>query len=145
MHRFTMTAVALGVLSACMAPSMRADDIDKETRLTIDQPVQVQDTLLAPGQYVFKLTQPSNSLSVVSIYNADRTRLETIVLGWAAYRADAGDPKLFSISQPEGNRPATLETWFFAGANYGVEFPAARKPGTAAHVSKSNGKQQNTD
>ncbi len=144
MHRFTMTAVALGLLSACFAPSMRANDLDKETRLTIDQPVQVQDTLLAPGQYLLKLTQPNNSLSVVSIYNADRSRLEGVIMGWAAYRTDAGDQKLFSISPQEGNQPAQLQTWFFAGDNYGVEFPAARKSGETGHVSKSTRKQQNT-
>jgi hypothetical protein len=37
---------------------MQADERNKETRLTISQPLQVQDTLLAPGQYVFELIGP---------------------------------------------------------------------------------------
>jgi hypothetical protein len=143
MHRFTMTAVALGLLSANCVPSLRASDTDKETRITITQPLQVQDTLLAPGQYLFRLTQPNSSLTVVSIYNADRTRLEGIIMGWSAYRVEADDQSLFSISQPNGNQPAQLQSWFFPGDNYGVEFATTGKGGEVARASKSGGKQQN--
>jgi hypothetical protein len=143
MHRFTMTAVALGLLSASYVPSLRASETDKETRITITQPLQVQNTLLAPGQYLFRLTQPNSSLNMVSIYNADRTRLEGIIMGWSAYRVEADDQSLFSISQPNGNQPAQLQSWFFPGDNYGVEFPVARKTSEIGQVSKSSGKQQN--
>jgi len=122
MNRFRMTAATLALLSAYLVPSMRADDSNKETHLTINQPLQIQDTLLAPGQYVFKLTEPDTNHSVVSIYKADSTRLEGIIMGWPAYRTDAGDKHLFTISQPEGNQPAKLQTWFYSGDNFGVEF-----------------------
>src|SRR5258708_389331 len=51
MNRFKMTAALLGLLTPCVAPTLRADDWNKETRLTTNQPLQVQDTVLAPGQY----------------------------------------------------------------------------------------------
>jgi hypothetical protein len=126
MKRFRMTAATLGLLSACLVPSMRADDSNKETRLTINQPLQIQDTLLAPGQYVFKLVEPDTSRSVVGVYNADSNRLEGFIMGWAAYRTDAGDKQLFTISQPEGNQPAKLQTWFYPGDNFGVEFSVVK-------------------
>jgi hypothetical protein len=142
MRRFTLTAVALCLLNAGFVPSTRASDTDKETRLAIDHPLQVQDTLLAPGQHLFRLTQPNSSLSVVTIYNADRTRLEGVITGWSAYRTAADDQNLFSICQPDGNQPAKLQAWFFAGNNYGVEFSVAGKASEIGHVSKSGGKQQ---
>ena len=74
MNRFRMTTATLGLLTASLVPSMRAGETDKETRMTINGPLQVQDTLLAPGQYVFRLTEPDIDHSVVSIYNADDTR-----------------------------------------------------------------------
>jgi hypothetical protein len=123
MNRLRITTAMLGLLTAGFAPSMRADESNKETRLTINQPLQVQDTLLAPGQYVFKLIEPG----VVSIHNADGTRSERIILGWSAYRIDAGDRKLFTVSQSQGNQPATLKYWFYPGDNFGFEF-AVRKP-----------------
>ena len=66
MNRLKTTTAMLGLLAAGFAPSMRADDSNKETRITVNQPLQVQDVLLAPGQHVLKLIQPG----IVSIYNA---------------------------------------------------------------------------
>jgi len=126
MNRFSMTAATLALLSAYLVPSVRADDSNKETHLTIDQPLQIQDTRLAPGQYVLKLADPDTNRSVVSVYNADGNRLEGIIVGWAAYRTDAGDKHQFTISQPEGNQPAKLQTWFYPGDNFGVEFSVVK-------------------
>ncbi len=134
MKRFKITFVMLGLLTAGFAPSMRADDRDKETRLTTNQPLQVGNILLAPGQYVFKLIDPG----VVSIYNADGTQPQGIILGWSAYREDAGDKKLFTVSQSQGNQPAALKYWFYPGDNSGLEFSA--KTLEAGQVARSKKK-----
>jgi hypothetical protein len=135
-----MIAAALGMISACAAPSLRADDNNKETRMTITQPLQVQDTLLAPGQYVFKLIDPG----VVSIYSADGTGPEALILGWAAYRADAGDKNLFTVSQSQGNQPAALKYWFYPGDNFGLEFSAKKLANETGRVVKSKTKGPTT-
>jgi len=140
MNRFKMTAATLGLLSASFVPSMRADESNKETRLTVNQPLQVQDTLLTPGEHVFKLIAPG----VVSIYNADGTRPEGIILGWSAYRADAGDKKLFTISQPQGEQPSKLQTWFYPRDNFGLEFPVKTLANETGRVMKSKPKGQTT-
>jgi hypothetical protein len=54
MNRLKITAVMLGLLTPCFAPSLRADERNKETRVTIKRPLQVKDTVLPPGQYLFK-------------------------------------------------------------------------------------------
>src|ERR1700719_664635 len=141
MNRFRMTAATLGLLSAFFVPSMRADESNKETHLTINQPLQVQDVLLAPGQYVFKLIEPG----VVSIHNADGTRPEGIILGKSAYRLDAGDKTLFTVSQSQGNQPATLKYWFYPGDNFGLEFSERKLAGESGRVVKSKGAGQTTD
>ncbi|HEY6330557.1 MAG TPA: hypothetical protein VI756_14565 [Blastocatellia bacterium] len=143
MNRFKMTAITLGLLSGYFMPSLRADDMNKETRLTIDGPLQVQDTVLAPGKYVFMLTDPNNDRTVVSIYDADRTHLEGIVIGVPAYRMDAGAKQMFTISQLQGDQQAKLRTWFFPGDNYGVEFVVKATVGKVHQVSKSNQKDHN--
>ena len=141
MNRFRMTAATMGLLCAYFVPAMRADESNKETHMTITQSLQVQDTLLAPGEHVFKLIEPG----VVSICNADGTRPEGIILGWSVYRADAGDKKLFTISQPQGNQPAKLQTWFYPGDTFGVEFSVTKKASETGRVNKSNGKGENAD
>lgn len=125
MNRLKTTFALLAVLTAGFAPWMQADQRNKETRLTISQPLQVQDTLLAPGQYDFKLV----GFGVVSIYNVDRNRSEGLVVGWHAYRVNGDDKKLFDVSQSQGDRPATLKTWFYPGDNSGLQF-STRTPGS---------------
>jgi hypothetical protein len=119
---------------------MRADDFNKETHFTINQPLQIQNAVFAPGQYILKLTDLSVNRVVVSVYNADGTRLEGIFLGFSAYRADAGDQKLITVSQPQGNDPGRLKTWFYAGDNYGVEFPVKNLTSEAKYIVDSNGR-----
>jgi hypothetical protein len=141
MNRFRMTAAILGLFTAGVVPSMRADDNNKETRMTINGPLQVQDTLLAPGEHVFKLIDPG----VVGIYNADGTREEGVILGWSAYRADAGDKELFTVSQSQGNQPATLKYWFYPGDNFGLEFPVKKRAIETGRVVKSKKRGEPTD
>ena len=141
MNRLTITTAMLGLLTAGFTPSMRADDSNKETRITINQPLQIQNVLLAPGQHVLKLIQPG----IVSIYNADGTRPEGLIEGWSAYRTDAGDKKLIIVSQSQGNQPATLKYWFYPGDNFGLEFPVEKPSAAIGRVVKPKGAGQTTD
>jgi len=141
MNRFKITTAMLGLLTACFAPNMRADDRNKETHLTISQPIQVQDVLLAPGQHVLRLI----ALDVVGIYNADGTRLQGTVMGLPAYRTNAGDEDMLTFSQPNGNEPATLRTWFYPDDSYGIDFSIRKPANQSGRVVKSKGKGQTTD
>lgn len=143
MNRFKAAAATFGLLSISLAPCMRADDFNKETVMTINRPLQVQDVVLAPGQHVFKLTQPNTDHTIVSIYNANQTQLEGVIMGMPAYRLDIDD-KMFSVSQPVGNQPAMLHTWYFAGNNSGIEFRTMTTSGQLAHAGKSKPNQPST-
>ena len=144
MNRLKLTAVVLGLLAAGFAPSLRADERNKATRVTTNQPLQVQDTVLPPGQYVFKLLQPDTNQNIVSIYSADGSRLEGIVVGISAYRANADDPKLLAVSQPVGDKPAILNDWFFPGASEGLEFRVTPPTIANPRLAKSKKKAQDT-
>ena len=123
MIRFKTTAAMFAFVAASVAPAVFADGRNKESRLTIDQPLQVQNAVLAPGEYIFKLTQPDSNHSVVSIYNADGSRLEAIVTGFSAYRSEPCDKGQFTFSHRQGGQPQALKTWFYRGDNFGIEFP----------------------
>lgn len=122
MNRFKTTAVILGLCAACFAPTMRGNNHDKETHLTIAQPIQVQGTVLQPGRYVFKLIESDVDQRVISIFNADNMRQAGIVIGSAAYRLNSADKTVFTFSKTGGNEPSTLKSWFYPGDNFGVEF-----------------------
>jgi hypothetical protein len=140
MNRFRVATAMLCLLAAGCAPTMRADDFNHETHFTINRPLQIENTVLAPGQYTLKLTDLIANRLVVSIYNDDGTQLDAIVLGVTAYREDAGDQKLMTVSQPQGNEPGRLKTWFYPGNNYGVEFPVNNLPRELTYLTNSNGR-----
>ncbi len=142
MNRFKVTVALLGLLAVGCAPNVLADDFNKETHFTINQPLQVQDTVLGPGSYVLKLTAADLDRVLVSIYDADG-RLEKIALGFAAYRADAGDPKMITVSQPQGDQPSKLKTWFYTGETFGVEFAEKGSAQPLKPVINSTGRVNN--
>ncbi len=74
------------VLTASLTMVAKADDWDKRTILTVNQPIQVTDQLLQPGQYVFKLADSSSNRHIVQIFNRDETRLIDTVLAVPNYR-----------------------------------------------------------
>src|SRR5258708_9028359 len=114
MNRLKMMSATLGMLSAILAPSLRADERDKTTYITTDQPLQIQGTLLAPGRYMFKLVSPDFDHRTVQIFNADGTRLETTILGNPAYRLEPTGARPLTIYHPPPGQPASLALVLYA-------------------------------
>ena len=62
----TIVGTVCGVaLAAGLAMLARADEWNKLTVLTVNQPIQMADKLLEPGQYVFKLLDSSSDRHIV--------------------------------------------------------------------------------
>jgi len=76
----TKTAKSISVLFSfivlCLAicTKTKGDEWDKKTILTFSGPVQVQDTRLEAGTYVFKLADTADR-HVVQIFNQDETQV----------------------------------------------------------------------
>jgi hypothetical protein len=77
---FTCFSTGIGVFRA------QADQWDKKTILTVDQPIQVTETLLEPGQYVLKLADSNSDRHIVQIFNRDQTRIIDTVLAIPSFR-----------------------------------------------------------
>lgn len=127
-HYFpTMATLAISLMGSVLVPTLRADQENKLTNITIDQSIDVQGTELPPGSYVIKLLgSPANRFTVL-IYNADESHLVATVLAIPAYRLQpTGDSKFMFYESKEGQAPA-LHTWFYPGDNSGFEFRAPRR------------------
>jgi hypothetical protein len=100
----------------------QADQWDKKTILTVNQPIQVQEKLLEPGQYVFKLLDSSSDRHIVQIFNGDQTQIIDTVLAIPNYRLQpTGDSRFAFWETPAGSAKA-LRAWFYPGDNFGQEF-----------------------
>ena len=137
-HYFpTMATLATSLMSGVLVPTLKADEENKLTNITIDQSIDVQGTVLPAGSYVIKLLgSPLNRFNFL-IYNADENHLIANVLAIPAYRLrPTGDSKFMFYESESGQAPA-LHTWFYPGDNSGFEFRAPRRNALA------NSKQSN--
>jgi len=120
----------LGVLLV-MASTARADQWDRLTKITFSGPVQVADTQLAAGTYVFKLMDDEGDRHIVQIFNADQTHLIATILAMPDFRMTPTSSTAVKFaesgngSQAEGTLPESgmaLKEWFYPGDSYGQEF-----------------------
>jgi hypothetical protein len=122
MYRKMFTGImGLMLLGIFVVPQGRADEADKKTIVTINGPIQVPGKVLPAGTYIFKLLD-SNDSTLVEIYNADQTRLITMVRGIPDYRTETPDNAILQLEERPSGQPEALKAWFYPGDNTGVEF-----------------------
>ncbi|HXM42183.1 MAG TPA: LPXTG cell wall anchor domain-containing protein [Bryobacteraceae bacterium] len=119
----TMLAT-LGMVLATSAVSnpTRADMWDKKTILTVNQPVQVTDTVLEPGQYVLKLLDSQSDRHIVQIFNSDQTHIINTVLAIPRERLIPSGKTEFTFWETPPGSYRALRTWYYPGDSYGQEF-----------------------
>jgi hypothetical protein len=111
------------VTGSVLAPSAQADEWNKKTVVTIDQPIQITKTVLAPGQYVFKLLNSSSDRHIVQIFNTRENHVYATILAIPNYRLEPEGHSQFRFYETPAGRVKALRAWFYPGDNYGQEFP----------------------
>ena len=121
---FRMVVAALGAMFAAGIAVYRAqaDQWDKKTILTIDQPIQVTETLLVPGQHVLKLADSNSDRHIVQIFNSDQTHIIDTVLAVPNYRLQPRGHSRFAFWETPPGTAKALRAWFYPGDNFGQEF-----------------------
>jgi hypothetical protein len=113
--------ICLMLLGIFFVPQGRADEADKKTIVTVNEPIQVPGKVLPAGTYVFKILD-LNDPTLVEIYNATEMHLITTVRGIPDSRREAPDKTIFQLEDLEPGQPEALRAWFYPGDNTGVEF-----------------------
>jgi hypothetical protein len=127
-HNFTpFAALALSLMGGVLAPAVKADEWDKKTNITINQPIKVQDTVLPAGSYVIKLLDSPSDRYIVQIFNAEENHLIKTVFTVPVLKSHAPDSSEFKFYESESGQPAALHTWFYPGESTGYEFRAGRE------------------
>jgi len=127
---------SLIVLCLAICTKTKGDEWDKKTILTFSGPVQVQNTKLDAGTYVFKLADTADR-HVVQIFNQDETQVIATILAIPNYRleptgrtvikfSETSDGTTSSGTLPEAGVP--IKEWFYPGDNFGQEFKVVPPP-----------------
>lgn len=127
LKRLGVSAAALtglGLAASILIAPAHADQWDKMTKLTLDEPTQVSNTYLEPGTYMFVLvTSAPSERHAVQIYTADRSHLINTILAIPAYRANAANDTEISYWETPPGTAKAVRIWRYPGDNYGQEFP----------------------
>jgi LPXTG-motif cell wall-anchored protein len=124
-HSPRTVALAWGTILAAglFSVNAQADEWNKKTVLTVNQPIQITDTYLEPGQYVLKLMDSSSDRHVVQIFNGDESHIINTVLAIPAQRVNPTSHTQFTFWETPAGSAKALRTWFYPGDNVGNEFP----------------------
>lgn len=124
-HSRGALAMVCGIAFLASSATFRAnaDEWDKKTILTVNQTIQVRNTVLDPGQYVFRLYSSPSDRHIVQIFNADQSQLISTVLAIPKVRLEpTGDSQFSFWETPPGTEKA-MRAWFYPGDSTGQEFP----------------------
>jgi len=122
MTRFVVAMASVGLLGVALSSSARADEWNKKTVMTVNEPIQVPNKVLPAGTYVIKLLDSPSDRHIVQIFNADETQIQTTILAIPNYRIQPTGKTVFSFWETPPGQPKALRAWFYPGDNFGQEF-----------------------
>src|SRR5579883_1367214 len=120
--KFALLTVTLLGSVAWFAPMARADEWNKETVLTFNEPVEIPGHILGAGTYVFKLADIQSNRNIVQIFTEDQQRLLATVMATPDYRTEPTGKTVVTFEERAAGSPEALHSWFYPGDNYGLEF-----------------------
>ena len=113
---------ALALLGATLASGARADEWNKRTVMTFNQPVEIPGQILPAGTYTFVLLDSPADRHIVQIFNADGSHIIATVLAINDYRLKPTGDTVVKFAERSGDNPEALKAWFYPGDNFGQEF-----------------------
>lgn len=131
MIRFAIATALAGILGIAFTPDAKADEWSKRTVFSVDQPIQITNTVLPAGKYVLKLVDSPSDRHIVQIYNRNENHLIATVLAIPDYRLQPTGDTVFTFWETPPGQPKAMRDWFYPGDNFGQEFP---QPAYAANT-----------
>jgi len=115
-------ASCLGVATLAVSQLAMADQWNKKTILTVNEPIQVPGKVLQPGKYVMRLLDSPSNRHIVQIFNEREDQLQTTVLAIPNYRLQPTGNTEFQWWEVPAGQPRAMRAWFYPGDNFGQEF-----------------------
>jgi hypothetical protein len=117
-----LIALASLATAVSLAPTAKADEWDKMTKLTVSETIQLPNATLQPGTYTLKLLDSQSDRHVVQVFDKDEKHLITTILAVPNYRLQPTGKSKFAFWEVPAGQPPALRAWFYPGDNFGQEF-----------------------
>jgi len=124
MKRFSLLQiVVIAAVLVCLSPLVsRADDYDKKTIVTLDQPTEFPGIVLPPGKYVIKLLNSSSNRHIVEVMNEKMDHLYALAFAVPAEKLKQSSKTVMTFYEGGQGRPQALRRWFWPSDTIGQEF-----------------------
>jgi hypothetical protein len=120
--KITVAAFSLAVVWLVMTPAAYADDWDKATRFTVNQPIEIPGMILPAGTYIVKIVDLAAERHVVRFLSEDGLTIYATLIGIPNFRLEPTEKSAFIFYEADVNEPRALHAWFYPGHQYGIEF-----------------------
>lgn len=125
---FALAACA-GCVSFALLPTLQADQWNKKTILTVNEPIQMPScctpshtVTLQPGEYVMVLVDSLSDRHIVRVFDKDQKNVITTILAIPNYRLQPTGKTVFQYWEVPVGQPKAMRAWFYPGDNFGQEF-----------------------
>ena len=137
MNTYLKTLAIAAVVGIGSMGSAVADQWDKKTTITIDEPMQLPTTVLQPGTYVIRLLATSAAdRHTVQFFDKNEKHIVTTIEAIPNERVRPTGKSVFAFWETPAGEPKALRAWFYPGDNFGQEF--AYPKDEAARISARN-------
>src|SRR2546427_1273076 len=119
--RITIAIVAVATLITISPANATADEGNKKTIVTFNQPVEIPGMVLPAGTYVFSRVSSVNP-NVVRITSVDDTHIYALLLTIPEYRMKPADKTVITFEERPNGSPQAIKSWFYPGDTTGEEF-----------------------
>ena len=123
--RVVVTIFCLSLVALTFLPSAKADEWDRKTTVTFNEPVEVPGVgaqTLPAGTYVFKILDSLSDRHIVQIFNEAEDHVFTTILAIPNYRLRATDKTVMTFRERAEGQPEAIRAWFYPGSEWGEEF-----------------------
>jgi LPXTG-motif cell wall-anchored protein len=126
-------AAVVGIVA--VAPKAAADEWDKKTVITTNEPIEVPGATLPAGTYVFKLVNTTDAdRHTVIVQNERGNHTYATILAIPNYRIRPTSKTRITFWETPAGAPKAVRAWFYPGDNFGQEF--AYKKDRATQISQ---------
>ena len=114
--------LSAALLCVLLIPAVKADQWNKRTMVTLNEPLEVPGIVLEPGTYIFQLADSQANRHIVQIWTGDGMYLIATIMALPAYRLEPSDHTVLNYDERPVDQPMALRQWFYPGDNMGQEF-----------------------
>jgi hypothetical protein len=130
LERVLLAAFCLAVAWGFTASSSYADDWNKATKITVNQPFEIPGMVLPAGTYMVKIVDLVADRHVVRFLSEDESKVYATLIAIPNFRLEPTEKTSITFYGSEVGQPRALHEWFYPGRQFGVEFVYPEKRAT---------------